>query len=353
MTLSRCYVASASDDGMRLDSLLAERGMYASRSAAARAIEDGLVLVKGVAASKKQHVHAGEAIVYALPEVPEPTPLTGEPIELDIRYEDDEMIVLSKQVGLVCHPSDDHADGTLVNALIYHCGADNLSNVQGERDRLGIVHRLDMDTSGLMLAAKTNEAGQALMEAIQDRAVDRRYLALVHGVISIDTGMIDAPIARHAKDRTRMAVRDCDSAREAITTFTVLERFEADKRDDGYTLVDCKLFTGRTHQIRVHMEYARHPLVGDPLYVAGRPRFESSNLGLRRQFLHSYRIGFAHPITGEQLEFADNLPADLRAVLSDLSERSMGKTEAGHAVEELLATAPFPSVEGVCYLDQR
>lgn len=323
MSVSRCYVATSDDEGMRLDALLGARGLYASRSAAANAIDAGAVLVAGEPASKKQQVKAGQAIVYEVPETHVDTPLKGEPIPLDIRYEDDDVIVLSKQAGLVCHPSDDHRDGTLVNALIYHCGAEHLCNVQGEKDRLGIVHRLDMDTTGLMMAAKTDVAGQALMAAIQDHVVDRRYLALVHGVIAHDTGMIDAPIARHPKDRTRMAIRDTESAREAITTFTVLQRFEAGPRDNGYTLVDCKLFTGRTHQIRVHMEYAKHPLVGDPFYTAHRPRHESANMGLARQFLHSFKLTFDHPITGETLHFEDDLPQDLANVLEGLADRKM------------------------------
>ena len=320
---SRCYVATAQDEGMRLDALMGERGLYASRSAAAHAIDAGKVLVGGELASKKLKVRAGQAIVYELDEPVVDTPLVGEPIDIDIRYEDDDIIVLSKQAGLVCHPSDDHRDGTLVNALIYRYGADNLCNVQGEKDRLGIVHRLDMDTTGLMMAAKTDRAGEALMAAIQDHVVDRRYKALVHGVISLEKGMIDAPIARHAKDRTRMAIRDCDSAREAITTFTVLDRFEPGPKDNGYTLIDCKLFTGRTHQIRVHMEYAKHPLVGDPLYTHSMPKAESANLGLKRQFLHSFMLTFDHPITGVEMHFEDELPDDLQAVLDGLSSRRM------------------------------
>lgn len=323
MSISRCYMTTAADVGMRLDACMGERGLYASRSAAAKAIEQGRVLVAGKPASKKQLVSAGQPIVYEVDEVEVDTPLRGEPIALDIRYEDDHVIVLSKQAGLVCHPSDDHADGTLVNALIYRYGAAGLCNVQGESDRLGIVHRLDMDTTGLMMAAKTNAAGEALMAAIQDHVVDRRYLALVHGVISIETGMIDAPIARHATERTRMAIRDCESARDAMTTFKVLQRFEPGPRDNGYSLIDCKLFTGRTHQIRVHMEYAAHPLVGDPLYTAHRPKAESANLGLRRQFLHSFKLTFNHPITGEQLHFEDDLPQDLQLVLDSLNDRKM------------------------------
>lgn len=340
------YSATALDAGERLDSLLAARACFASRSAAARAIESGNVFVNGANVVKKYAVAAGDVIVYQEEEEVEAGPVTGQPIDLDIRFEDDDLIVLSKQIGLVCHPSVDHADGTLVNALIYHCGADHLCNVQGEDDRLGIVHRLDRDTSGLMLAAKTDAAGYALMEDIRDRAVDRHYLALVHGVIAPDTGMIDAPIARSANERTRMAVRDVPSARDAVTTFRVLERFEPRQHDDGYTLIDCKLFTGRTHQIRVHMQYAKHPLVGDPVYTANGPKDVRAQLGLKRQFLHSFRIRFAHPETSEELEFADNLPRDLDEALRSLGDRSRGMTDAGREVAALLAVAPRPSVEG-------
>ena len=225
---------------------------------------------------------------------------------------------------------------------MHRCGADHLCNVQGEDDRLGIVHRLDRDTTGLMLAAKDDATGYALMADIRDRAVGRRYLALVHGVVAHDTGMVDAPIARSAHDRTRMAVRDAPSAREAVTTFRVLERFEHGARDDGYTLVDCKLFTGRTHQIRVHMQYARHPLVGDPVYVAHAPKDPSASLGLKRQFLHSFRLSFTHPLTGEELDFKDALPCDLAQVLEGLAPRSLGRTEAGEEVAALLDRAPRP-----------
>ena len=223
MSRSLCHIATTEDAGNRLDALCAARGLYASRSAAARAIEEGRVFVNGATVSKKHAVAAGDTIVYEVDEEPESVVVYGEPIDLDVRFEDEDMLVLSKQIGLVCHPSVDHAHGTLVNALIWHCGEENLCNVQGEEaDRLGIVHRLDRDTSGLMLAAKTDEAGCELMAQIQDRAVDRHYIALVHGIMAHDTGMIDAPIARSADERCRMAVRDTPSAREAITTFRVL-----------------------------------------------------------------------------------------------------------------------------------
>ncbi|MEE0706758.1 MAG: RluA family pseudouridine synthase [Adlercreutzia sp.] len=352
MQRSLCHIVTAEDAGSRLDALCAARGLYASRSAAARAIEEGRVFVNGQTVSKKHAVAVGDTVVYEVDDEPESVVVYGEPIDLDVRFEDDDMLVLSKQVGLVCHPSVDHSHGTLVNALIWHCGEENLCNVQGEEaDRLGIVHRLDRDTSGLMLAAKTNLAGEELMAQIQDRAVDRHYIALVHGIMAHDTGMIDAPIARSANERTRMAVRDVPSAREAITTFRVLERFEHGPRDDGYSLIECKLFTGRTHQIRVHMQYTKHPIVGDPVYNAHGPRDARAQLGLERQFLHSYSIAFEHPVTGEPLSFADNLPRDLREALDSLAPRSLGKTEAGREVAALMASAPTPSVEGQVFHD--
>ncbi len=331
MTRSLCYVACSADEGTRLDALLAAKGFYPSRSSAVRAIEEGRVLVGGRTVAKKQVVSAGDAIVYEPEEVRPEAPVGPENIPLDIRYEDEDMIVLSKQAGLVCHPSIDHRSGTLVNALIHHCGYDHLCNVQGEDDRLGIVHRLDGDTSGLMLAAKSDEAGARLMEAIRLRSVDRHYLALVHGVMVHDTGMIDAPIARDASERTRMAVRKAPSAREAITTFEVLERFEAGPHDNGYSLLDCKLFTGRTHQIRVHMQYTEHPIVGDPMYDARAPRAEGAALGLKRQFLHSYRLAFEHPMSGRALSFVDELPDDLEEALGRIASRSLGPTREWRA----------------------
>ncbi len=343
------HIATLDDAGMRLDTMLYDRGIYESRSAAAKAIEAGEVLVNGREVAKKHTLKLDDVISCTIEERELNYEVVGQPIDLDIRFEDDDLIVLSKQVGLVCHPSVDHHEGTLVNALIHHCGVDKLCNVQGEDDRLGIVHRLDRDTSGLMLAAKTDEAGLSLMEDIRLRAVDRHYLALVNGIIAHDTGMIDAPIARDAAERTKMAVRESSSSREAITTFKVLERFESHKGDDGYTLIDCKLFTGRTHQIRVHMQYTRHPIVGDPVYNTYAPRDEASQLGLLRQFLHSYKLAFDHPISGERMEFVDNLPLDLRYVLEDLEPRSMGKTSEGLLVASQQALAPFPSVEGIIY----
>ena len=329
MARSVSYSATSEDAGMRLDVCLASHGFYASRSAATRAIEEGRVFVAGKNVPKKYSVSAGDFIVYTEDEENPHITMQGQPIDLDVRFEDEDLMVISKQPDLVCHPSPDHYDGTLVNALIYHCGKDNLCNVQGEDDRLGIVHRLDKDTSGLMLVGKSNEAGARLMEDIHDRVVDRHYIALVQGIIPLDTGMVDAPIGRSEKERIRMAVSDAPSAREAVTTFKVLERFNSASGDEGFTLIDCKLFTGRTHQIRVHMNYIRHACVGDPMYGTGNVKMQ---LGLDRQFLHSYRIGFAHPVTGKDYQFVDTLPEDFQSVLDKLASRSRGRTEFGEEV---------------------
>ncbi len=331
MAAQKCIVATADDAGKRLDTFLSDHDCYASRSSAARHCESGDVLVGGNPAIKRYAVRAGDAIVYAEEELVEHLPLVGEPIPLDIRYEDEHLIVLSKQAGLCVHPSPGHEGSTLVNALIYRFGRDNLSHIQGD-DRPGIVHRLDMDTSGLMLCAKDDETGNALQEDIRLREVDRRYLTLVHGNMAHDTGMVDAPIARHPKERLRMCVSNREDARPSVTTFKVLERFEAGAKDDGYTLLECKLFTGRTHQIRVHMEYVHHCCVGDPLYSSGS---EASQLGLTRQFLHSHTIEFTHPVTGEVLRFEDVLPSDLQQALDSIAARSMGRTPYGR---ELLRT---------------
>lgn len=304
-------------EGMRLDAYMASQGLYPTRSAAAKCIADGFCALNGKLPRKSASVCAGDVLEYETYEDPHAPELVAADIPLDIRYEDDYLLVISKQAGLVCHPAEGHYGDTLVNALIAHCGKENLCDVQGEQDRLGIVHRLDRDTSGLMLCAKTNEVGLALMEDIRLKDVDRHYLALVQGWIPLDTGIVDAPIARGGRDRLRMEVSDREDARPSITTFTVKRRFEPGKNDDGFTLIDCKLFTGRTHQIRVHMEYIKHPCVGDPVY--GWKKKE--NLGLDRQFLHSYRLAFTHPITGERMEFEDTLPPDFQEVIDELEAR--------------------------------
>ena len=339
MARSLLFTITQAEDGMRLDAALAQAGCYPSRSAAAKHIEDGTVFVNGDTPQKRTLVKAGDTIVYEEHVEDDIVALYGQEIPLDIRFEDDELIVISKQRGLICHPSHNHADQTLVNALIHHYGHQNLAHVQGE-DRPGIVHRLDGDTSGLMICAKDDEAGDAMQFAIRMKNVDRRYIALVHGLIAADTGEIDAPIARNHKTGSTMRVSGDASAREALTSFRVLERFEAGNRDDGYTLVECKLFTGRTHQIRVHMQYIHHCIVGDPLYGSHGPH---AQLKLDRQFLHSYRLGFEHPSTGAYLQFTDYLPGDLHGALARLQDRTLGRTPAG---EEVIAALNEAKAQG-------
>ena len=320
-----------SADGQRLDVFLSGLEGCPSRSACARLIEEGAVTINStLATSKSERVLLGDRVQVT---VPEPEPAAGmlrpnPDIELDVRFEDDYLIVLSKQAGLVCHPSPGHVDDTLANALVAHCGYDHLGMLQGE-ERPGIVHRLDMDTSGLMLAAKDDETQKALQDLIRMRVLDRRYLTLVHGYVAADEGTITTGIARSTRDRLRMAVSDDPLAREAITTFRVLERFEAGRRDEGYSLIECHLYTGRTHQIRVHMRHIAHPCVGDQLYGRGTP---VQNLGLMRQFLHSWHVAFDHPVTGERIVLADQLPSDLGDVLAGLAERSMGRTAVGEEI---------------------
>lgn len=318
-------------DGERLDSFLASQDNMPSRSACAKLIESGAVTINSTHAdSKSEKVCLGDRI-QAEVEEPEEVggPLAPNPyIPLDIRFEDEYLIVLSKQAGLVCHPAPGHVDDTLANALVAHCGYGHLGMLQGE-ERPGIVHRLDRDTSGLMVAAKDDRTQKALQDLIRLRVLDRRYVVLVHGYVAPDDGTIVTGIARSTKDRLHMAVSDDPGAREAITTFKTLERFEAGRRDEGYSLLECHLYTGRTHQIRVHMRHIGHPVVGDPLYGKGSLL---QNKGLTRQFLHSWHIRFDHPCTGETIELADRLPDDLLNVLESLQGTSMGLTERGREV---------------------
>lgn len=318
-------------DGERLDSFLASQDNMPSRSACAKLIESGAVMINSTHAdSKSEKVCLGDRI-QAEVEEPEEVggPLAPNPyIPLDIRFEDEYLIVLSKQAGLVCHPAPGHVDDTLANALVAHCGYGHLGMLQGE-ERPGIVHRLDRDTSGLMVAAKDDRTQKTLQDLIRLRILDRRYVVLVHGYVAPDDGTIVTGIARSTKDRLRMAVTDDPGAREAITTFKTLERFEAGRRDEGYSLLECHLYTGRTHQIRVHMRHIGHPVVGDPLYGKGSLL---QNKGLARQFLHSWHIRFDHPCTGETIELADRLPDDLLNVLESLQGTSMGLTERGREV---------------------
>jgi len=329
------HVVAEHERGTRLDALVGTLGVVPSRSAAARLVDQGLVLVDGRAEAKKYAVREGERIEIEVPPY-DRGELVAEDIPLDIRFEDDHMIVLSKQAGLVVHPAQGHWTGTLVHALLAH--SDELGTLQGE-ERPGIVHRLDKDTTGLMMVAKTDLAQVRLQEAIKVRSIDRRYITLVHGWIAPDTGLVDAPLSRDGRDRLKMGVSDRAEAKQSVTTFRVLERFDAGAHDDGFTLLECKLYTGRTHQIRVHMAYIKHPCVGDQLYGVGRPK---ADLGLERQFLHAYRLELTHPVTGEELLFIDPPPYDLQSRLDAIADLSRGRTAAGTEVLGLIEDGAKP-----------
>ncbi|MHB1341110.1 MAG: RluA family pseudouridine synthase [Coriobacteriia bacterium] len=325
MSERHVHVVRGEEAGARLDRFLGDLDFLASRSVAERLIVDGHVRVNGQIANKNHTVHPGERIEVFVPPR-EPSALVPEKIPLDIRYEDEHLIVLSKPAGLVVHPARGHYTGTLVHALMAH--SEDLGTLQGD-DRPGIVHRLDKDTSGLMMVAKTDEAQAILSEGLKIRSIERRYVTLVHGYISPDSGLVDAPVGRSPKDRMRQAVVDHEGAKQAVTTFRVLDRYMAGQYDDGYTLVECKLYTGRTHQIRVHMLYIKHPVVGDPLYGRNHPK---ADMGLERQFLHAYRLSLTHPVTGEALDLLDPLPQDLLQRIKRLEPDSMGRTAAGDEV---------------------
>lgn len=334
------FLVNPDADGTRLDAFIAAQAGMPSRAAVARLIDAGLVEINHtLAKSKSERVLLGDFVQIdymqevASPNELAPGPLAPNPyIDLDIKYEDDYLIVLSKQAGLVCHPSPGHVDDTLANALVAHCGYEHLGLLQGD-ERPGIVHRLDMDTSGLMLAAKDDETQKYLQDLIRMRVLDRRYITLVQGYIAADEGTITTGIARSSRDHIRMMVTNEPGSRESITTFRVLERFEAARKDDGFTLIECHLYTGRTHQIRVHMRHINHACVGDPLYGVSAP---VKNLGLSRQFLHSWSVAFDHPITHEHIAIQDKLPEDLHEALVGLQSRSMGRTEVGDKIVPLL-----------------
>ena len=329
------HTVRGDEAGGRIDVLIAEEGLLPSRALAQKLIERNCVRVNGQTVTKRYKPRGGDRITIEIPPM-ESSELVAEDVALDIRFEDESMIVLSKAAGMVVHPAHGHWSGTLVHALLGY--SDDLGTLAGE-ERPGIVHRLDKDTSGLMLVAKNDDVQRALQSMIKQRLVDRRYVTLVHGRMVPDTGLIDAPIGRHPKEPRNMWVSDAGGARQAVTSFQTLERFEAGGLDDGYTLVECKLQTGRTHQIRVHMAYILHPVVGDPLY--GRRKIKE-DLGLERQFLHSYQIGFDHPVTGERIELTEPLPADLTAALASIADRSEGRTPRG---DEVVPTLAFPPVE--------
>ena len=291
-------IVTNEESGERIDALLAQNGV--TRSAAAKWIEAGLVLCNGAAAKKNLRVKSGDLLTWEPPETEE-CALLAQDIPLEIVFEDEDVIVVNKPRGMVVHPAPGHPDATLVNALLAHCG-DSLSGVGGEK-RPGIVHRIDMDTSGLIIAAKNDFAHLALSAQLADRSLSRVYECVVHGRFREERGTVDAPIGRHPVDRKRMAVTDRGS-RNAVTHWEVLTRYEA------WTHLRCQLETGRTHQIRVHMAYIGHPLLGDLVYGAGK-----AEKGLAGQCLHARELKFIHPRTKEQIRLTSDLPEYFRAVL--------------------------------------
>jgi 23S rRNA pseudouridine1911/1915/1917 synthase len=292
--------------GRRLDEVVAELA-GTSRAQAARWAGDGLVRVDGRPRPKSHRLHGGEHLAWARPSDPPAGGPVAEDRPLAVRYEDDRLLVVAKPAGLVVHPGPGHATGTLVNALLGRPGT-SLSAGGGAADRPGIVHRLDKDTSGLLLVAKDDATHTALARDLAAHRVERRYLTMVQGRLPADSGTVDAPIARHPRDRKRMAV--VDGGRPAVTHWKVLETFTA------VQLAEATLETGRTHQVRVHLASLRHPLAGDRTY--GADPTLATRLGLTRPFLHAWRLAFTHPADGRRVELTEPLPDDLQAVLDRL-----------------------------------
>ncbi|GAB4258216.1 RluA family pseudouridine synthase [Thermincola ferriacetica] len=295
-------IISSENAGTRIDVYLAGIFDHLSRSFIQKLIGDGYITVNGTRVKANYKLKAGELVRVEIPYTEE-LEVSAEPIPLEILYEDRDVIVINKPQGMVVHPAPGNYSGTLVNALLWHCK--DLSGINGVM-RPGIVHRLDKDTSGVIMAAKNDETHASLAKQIKDRTVTRRYLALIHGVIPEPAGIIEAPIGRDPKDRKKMAVTTKNS-RPAVTHYKVLERF------NKYTFVECKLETGRTHQIRVHMAYLKYPVVGDPVYGPAKNEF-----GQTGQLLHAHILGFHHPRTGEYLEFKAPLPEYFNNILSKL-----------------------------------
>ena len=286
-------IAAPDDAGVRIDRYISDHIEDISRSAVTKLIEDGKVTVGEKPVKKNYKTAEGDRICVMLDE-PKPVDILPEDIPLDIVYEDGHILVVNKPKGMVVHPAPGHESGTLVNALMYHCG-DDLSGINGEL-RPGIVHRIDKNTSGLLAVAKSDIAHAGLSEQIKEHSFTREYLAICYGNIKEDERTVDAPIGRHKVDRKKMCVTQLNS-RSAVTHIKVLERYT------GFTYILCRLETGRTHQIRVHMAYIGHPIAGDDVYGPSKVITE-----LHGQCLHAYKLGFVHPVTGEYLEFTADPP---------------------------------------------
>ena len=302
---TECFQISELEKGERIDVFLAKSMKETSRSNVQRLVAEGQATVNDKVVKTNYKLKEHDRIVVSIPE-PQPLELMAENIPLTVVYEDEDIIVINKARGMVVHPATGNYSGTLVNALLEHCN--DLSGINGVA-RPGIVHRLDKDTSGVMIAAKTDRAHIHLAEQIKEHTASRRYLTIVHGNIKEEQGVIKGPIGRHPSDRKKMAVTFVNS-KEAITNFRIVERFGA------YTLVECKLLTGRTHQIRVHMAYIGHPVVGDPKYGPERNHFS-----IEGQALHSAELTIKHPVTGEKMVFTAALPEDMESILLELRKK--------------------------------
>lgn len=294
------YTIEQEQQGERIDKALSTVHEEWSRSQVGNWITDGIIKVNGETVKAKYKVKTGDVIDVDVPE-PEPLDVIAEDLALEIVYEDADVLVVNKPRGMVVHPAPGHLTGTLVNGLMHHC--DDLSGINGIM-RPGIVHRIDKDTSGLLMVAKNDTAHESLVDQLVKKTVTRKYTALVHGHIAHDKGTIEAPIGRDQRDRQKQAV--VDKGKHAVTHFQVMERF------GEFTLVECRLETGRTHQIRVHMNYIGFPLAGDPKYG---PR---KTIEFAGQVLHAGVLGFVHPTSNEYLEFESPLPADFVQLLAEL-----------------------------------
>ncbi|MGM9813892.1 MAG: RluA family pseudouridine synthase [Candidatus Enteromonas sp.] len=294
----------ASLEGKRIDEALFALGAAPSRSKTKEFFAQGLVFLNGKPSSGHEKLKVGDEIDYELPKA-RPTSLQSEDIPLDIVYEDEDILIINKPAGLVVHPGNGHQEGTLANALLHHLEGKKLA---GDPSRPGIVHRIDKDTSGLLAIAKSEQAFLGLSKQLATHSMGREYLALVKGLIKEEEGKIIAPIARSKKDPLKNAV-DVKKGKEATTFFHVEKRYPQSQT----TLITCRLLTGRTHQIRVHMEYIGHPVIGDPLYGEG-----NSKIYDKGQLLHAYRLHLTHPVTGKELSFEAPLPDYFKEVLKNL-----------------------------------
>ena len=296
-------ILTADQAGERVDVFLSRSIENMTRSAAAKLLEEGAVLLCGKPVKKNYKMSVGDELEVTLPE-PEPVEAVPQNIPLDVVYEDEDVIVVNKPVGMVVHPAAGHPDGTLVNALLYHCG-NSLSGINGQL-RPGIVHRIDRDTSGLIISAKNDMAHQKLADQLQDHSLYREYEAVCVGNLKEDCGTVNAPIGRHPVDRKKMAI-DHKNGRDAVTHYTVLARYP------GFTHIQCRLETGRTHQIRVHMASTGHPLLGDIVYGSKKPY-----PGLAGQCLHARKLSFVHPRSGQRMTVECPLPDWFTQVLTKL-----------------------------------